>query len=216
MDRLYCTTCKESFKNTRCLSIHLKSKKHIYRNQTETKLYKCICGKSYKYNQGLHVHKKKCTGTPSPPTPSPSPPSPPRPRPSPLPPIQLLPSSDIAAIKLEMENAIKAQFEKFLSELEKNRPPTKSTSKRVPICKKLRARIIEKQDNKCNKCSNPFSPFNIHIDHIIGIQFGGPNDEDNLQALYLECHHAKTIKEIKYRKKIKETINQLLEELSST
>ena len=207
MDRLYCTTCKESFKNTRCLKIHLKSKKHIYRNQTETKLYKCICGKSYKYNQGLHVHKKKCTGTP---TPTPLPPSPPTPTPIPPP-----PSLDIAAIKLEMENAIKAQFEKFQLELEKNRPPTKSTSKRVPICKKLRTRIIQKQDNTCNKCSKSFSPFNIHIDHIVGIQFGGSNDEDNLQALCLECHHAKTIKETKYRKKIKEFINQLLEELST-
>ena len=192
-----CDICKSSFKRKQHYETHLKSTKHFLRQNTVLK-YECtICQKKFIHASGLSKHKKKCTGTPSPPSP-------------PSPPISLLPSLDIAAIKLEMENAIKAQFEKFQSELEKNRPPTKTTIKLVPICKKLRARIIEKQDNKCNKCSKSFSPFNIHIDHIVGIQFGGPNDEDNLQALCLECHHAKTIKETKYRKKIKETINQLL------
>ena len=215
MSKYFCEPCNISqFKTKQAYERHMKSLKHTQSTREDKIKYNCHCGKWFSYRSGLSFHKKKCTGTPSPPTPTPTPtPSPPSP---PSPPISLLPSLDIAAIKLEMENAIKAQFEKIQSELEKNRPPTKSTSKRVPICKKLRTRIIQKQDNTCNKCSKSFSPFNIHIDHIVGIQFGGSNDEDNLQALCLECHHAKTIKETKYRKKIKETINQVLEELSTT
>jgi len=202
MSNYFCESCNISqFKTKQAYERHMKSLKHTQSTREDKIKYNCHCGKWFSHRSGLSFHKKKCTGTPTPtPTPAPIPPP---------------PSLDIAAIKLEMENAIKAQFEKFQSVLEKNRPPTKHTTKRVQICKKLRARIIEKQDNKCNKCSNPFSPFNIHIDHIVGIQFGGSNDEDNLQALCLECHHAKTIKETKYRKKIKDTINQVLEELST-
>ena len=54
--------------------------------------------------------------------------------------------------------------------------------------------------------------FNVNIDHKIGVQFGGTNDIDNLQALCLECHSEKTIKEIRKRKKIFDAIQHILSE----
>ena len=66
MSALYCTTCKETFKNKRCLNTHLKSEKHLHRIEYKDSLYRCDCGKTYKFSQGLHVHKKKCTYVPEP------------------------------------------------------------------------------------------------------------------------------------------------------
>lgn len=54
-----CITCNLSFKSKRCLQAHLKTKKHLEGNVE--KKYKCHCGKSFSFNQGLHAHKKKCT-----------------------------------------------------------------------------------------------------------------------------------------------------------
>ena len=44
------------------------------------------------------------------------------------------------------------------------------------------------------------------------MQFGGTNDMDNLQALCVECHSEKTIKERRNRKRILNMIQQILSE----
>jgi hypothetical protein len=46
--------------------MHLKSEKHLHRIEHKEALYSCDCGKSYKFSQGLHIHKKKCTYVPEP------------------------------------------------------------------------------------------------------------------------------------------------------
>ena len=55
--------------------------------------------------------------------------------------------------------------------------------------------ILEKQGNKCagvNCKLSSLSGYAYDIDHKVPIQFGGNNDECNLQALCTECHRNKT------------------------
>ena len=55
--------------------------------------------------------------------------------------------------------------------------------------------ILEKQGNKCagvNCKLSSLSGYAYDIDHKVPIQFGGNNDECNLQALCTECHRKKT------------------------
>ena len=54
--------------------------------------------------------------------------------------------------------------------------------------------ILEKQGNKCagvNCKLSSLSGYAYDIDHKVPIQFGGNNDECNLQALCTECHRNK-------------------------
>jgi 5-methylcytosine-specific restriction endonuclease McrA len=47
------------------------------------------------------------------------------------------------------------------------------------------------------------------IDHIIGLQFGGTDDDSNLMALCRECHGMKSIAE---RDQIKDAIKTIVRE----
>ncbi len=58
-----CTSCNLTFKSKKCLQAHYKTKKHFTGNK-ESK-YKCPCGKSYSYRQGLYSHKQTCTYIPN-------------------------------------------------------------------------------------------------------------------------------------------------------
>jgi len=53
-----CTQCQLSFTSNKSLTQHFKTKKHMDGHK-ENK-YKCVCGKSYSFNQGLFTHRKKC------------------------------------------------------------------------------------------------------------------------------------------------------------
>ena len=66
-------------------------------------------------------------------------------------------------------------------------------TKRKNTSKKLRTQVYEKQNGKCGKCDNILSEY-YQIDHIIGLQFGGSNEEKNLMALCCECHAEKSSK----------------------
>jgi 5-methylcytosine-specific restriction endonuclease McrA len=70
---------------------------------------------------------------------------------------------------------------------------------------------VDKQENACGICKLLLSPF-FEIDHIIGLQFGGTDDEANLMALCRECHIKKTIKENRYREQIKDAIQTIFRE----
>jgi hypothetical protein len=55
----HCTECDLTFKTKKNIQAHYKTKKHLNKNKDNR--YKCPCGKSYSYRQGLYSHKQKCT-----------------------------------------------------------------------------------------------------------------------------------------------------------
>ena len=50
----------------------------------------------------------------------------------------------------------------------------------------------------------------FQIDHTVGLQFGGTDEESNLMALCCECHAMKSIAENQCRKQIHEAIQTIL------
>lgn len=87
--------------------------------------------------------------------------------------------------------------------------PKKSRDKRKKIKMELRKQIVDNQKNTCGKCKQVLSAY-FQIDHIVGLQFGGTDDESNLMALCCECHVIKSIEENKRRKQIQEAIQAIL------
>ena len=69
----------------------------------------------------------------------------------------------------------------------------KIKSERILFTQEERLQIKNKSNGKCNNCETSLKKF--HVDHIIPLASGGTNDDDNLQALCIECHRDKTIKE---------------------
>lgn len=57
----FCSLCDLSFPSKICLTQHFKTKKHM--NGNKENKYKCTCGKTFSYRQGLHGHRKKCIQT---------------------------------------------------------------------------------------------------------------------------------------------------------
>lgn len=58
---------------------------------------------------------------------------------------------------------------------------------------KVYAGIIEAQGRRCScGCNEPLEVGRIHFDHIIPVGIGGKDEPENLQALILRHHKAKT------------------------
>jgi len=89
--------------------------------------------------------------------------------------------------------------------------PQKSRDKRKKISKDMRQHIVNKQENACGICKLVLTPY-FEMDHIIGLQFGGTDDEANLMALCRDCHAKKSITENQRRDKIKDAIQTILSE----
>ena len=87
----------------------------------------------------------------------------------------------------------------------------KSRDKRKNINKDVRRQVVDKQENACGMCKLALTPY-FEIDHIIGLQFGGTDDEANLMALCRECHAMKSITENQCRPQIKDAIQTILRE----
>jgi hypothetical protein len=56
----YCDICEKTFKDNRTLKCHLESALHKLRAENRDTLRACICGKTFKYKQGLYRHRKTC------------------------------------------------------------------------------------------------------------------------------------------------------------
>jgi hypothetical protein len=82
-------------------------------------------------------------------------------------------------------------------------------TKRRKINKDLRQQIADKQENACGSCKLALTPY-FQIDHTVGLQFGGTDEESNLMALCCECHAMKSIAENQCRKQIQEAIQTIL------
>ncbi len=83
---------------------------------------------------------------------------------------------------------------------------------KYPDLKPQIAKLLKKQEGKCNYCNLTFQPDDLlEIDHIIPQQAGGQKLKNNLQVLHRHCHDVKTkddlklIKEYKLRQIAKKT-----------
>lgn len=56
--------------------------------------------------------------------------------------------------------------------------------------RRKRAAILIRDEYTCQKCQ--LVTLDLEVDHIVNVAKGGTDDEDNLQALCVACHKAKT------------------------
>lgn len=57
----------------------------------------------------------------------------------------------------------------------------------------IRARILRRDEGRCQVCKrNGYITEAREVDHIIPRCKGGGDDDDNLQAICVECHKAKS------------------------
>lgn len=57
-----------------------------------------------------------------------------------------------------------------------------------------RALVASGQEWRCNHCSVLFKAL-WHVDHVLPLADGGPDELDNMQALCADCHATKTAEE---------------------
>ena len=85
-------------------------------------------------------------------------------------------------------------------EKEQEYGPLGLSTKRVRLNNTQRLKIARSQMYQCvgtnclkkSKTEDRLLPTTFEIDHKIGLQFGGSNEEENLQALCPDCHRLKT------------------------
>lgn len=195
MQCICCEVCNMKFKTEKYFKAHLKSKRHLLWSETKPlKQYKCECGKVFSHRQSLYLHKKSCTH------------------------IKMEGNGETLNTLMVEERKM---YKEEISELKEENSRLKSkitelsnlrTNTRRGISQHIRKEVISEQNDQCNKCNKQLTEYNVNIDHKIGVQFGGTNDLDNLQALCVECHSEKTIKERRNRKKIQNMIELILSE----
>ena len=62
---------------------------------------------------------------------------------------------------------------------------------------RVRIRVFEAAEGKCQSCSRKIGPADKwQADHIVAVVNGGANSEDNLQCLCDWCHKAKTREDV--------------------
>jgi 5-methylcytosine-specific restriction endonuclease McrA len=216
-------SCKQAYER------HIKSKRHKnvvnnVENPTPT-LYQCTdCSRYYASRSCLSHHKKKCLN-----------------RSTPvdeavvgrlkedllsvkeetriLKEAQTKHATEIAELKalLKHQSTVIKSLERQLKTFEASGllPPSDTQPRKAAVRKKPNAKerkeIATSQENKCVDCKKELSEY-YEIDHIIGLQYGGDNHPDNLQALCCECHSKKSILENKHRKEIQSAIRTILTE----
>ena len=218
-ETLHCNTCDLDFKNNTCHTKHLKTSRHIQRSTNNNiVLFSCICGRSYSYHQSLYVHHKKCEQYQ---------------HSKKVNPVVRVDHQAIVESMKEKHNAIVEAMQHKIDVYKKERKEMKdkiavlqhtaankckdsethqkSRDKRRNINKQVKQRIVDKQEKSCGECKLALTPY-FQIDHIIGLQFGGTDDESNLMALCCECHAIKSIGENQCRKQIQDAIQTILRE----
>jgi 5-methylcytosine-specific restriction endonuclease McrA len=187
---MICSTCNLTFKSKANYTKHLKSQRHLSRLSNECVVYKCICGKGYSHRVSLCVHRKTCQKHQE---------------------SKLVNNVVMSEMKQRLDKyenereELKSQIS-LLLENQNNKPMKTRRRKITPF---LRSKIKESQNHACNICSLPLSEY-FQIDHMIALQYGGTDDEQNLQALCCECHAKKSIIENKKRESIKKAIDLII------
>ena len=200
----------------------MKGSRHIDRVNGTTKIsnHSCgNCGKSYSHRQSLHVHKQTC-----------------KPKATPcistenlkefeetkaeetitktnhqkqMEELKLAFEKEINKMKKEMQQEMQKEIQKEIQKINIRLEKTDIKTKRKKINKVTRQKIADKQENACGECKEALSPY-FELDHIIGLQFGGTDEESNLMALCRECHGKKSIAENQCRKRIQDAIQTIL------
>ena len=238
----HCSPCGMPFKTNKCLQKHLKCKRHTDRINKITKLpsFMCdTCGKKYNHRQSLHAHKKlnSCvvvSTTPIIPTIETSIEA--------MQKQLVIYEKErngqnilVEAMQQKFnvqQKSIESMQQKIdliaillQNDAEREQPSTREDSqclfaqpqsqtsreKRKKISKVVRQHVVNKQENACGMCKLVLTPY-FEIDHIVGLQFGGTDDETNLMALCRECHAKKSITETQCRPQIKDAIQTILRE----
>ena len=224
----HCKTCVISFKSKKYLQQHLKCKRHTEQitKQASNSKHQCKeCGKKYSTRQSLPAHKKVCVIGLIPPqneteliqetkteeTISKTD------HQKQMEELKLDFEKEINKMKKEMQKEMQKEMKKELQkemqkEIQKINIRLEKTdikTKRKKINKVTRQKIADKQENACGECKVALSPY-FELDHIIGLQFGGTDEESNLMALCRECHGKKSIAENQYRKRIQDAIQTIL------
>ena len=212
-----CVPCNMSFANEKCLKQHLTCKRHIRISNDVSVLknrrFECnVCGKKYSLRQSLHAHKKTNSCT------------------APVTTKKVVPEEmqknleryekecikqkamietlqnkfDVQKNQIE---AMQKKIDKIMLNSQYSQPP----QKRKKINKDVKQQILNKQENACGECKITLSPY-FELDHIIGLQFGGTDEESNLMALCRECHGKKSIVENQCRDQIKDFIKTIVRE----
>lgn len=199
-----CKICNKTFKSNKYLQQHLKCKRHTEQT-TKQSNYQCeLCGKKYSIRQSLHAHKKLCNTVVTPATTVGNP--------------TTKTIQEVTYTQKQMEEVtqafrkeldkVKKEINKINNRLEKMDVKTQE-KRRKKINKGVRQKIVDQQENTCGECEVILSPY-FELDHIIGLQFGGTDDESNLMALCRECHAKKSITENQCRKQIQDAIQTIL------
>ena len=214
-----------SFKTEQSFQAHLLTKKHRLRQEnTREDLLQCkLCNKWFCGSSGLSHHKHTCKKSVRE---DPMPNSAPQPTTS-TGDSQMVLQQQIKDMKDAFEkekqnmkdelDAMKKEILEIYKRLAKEDPITKVAAitsppvptKRRKINKDLRQQIADKQENACGSCKLTLTPY-FQIDHTVGLQFGGTDEESNLMALCCECHAMKSIAENQCRKQIHEAIQTIL------
>ena len=205
MTEFCCKICSTTYVSKQSYARHIATTKHKNRENTEKRVYACKCGLKYMNRPNLYRHKAKCNyqeplidTTPQETIITPQPNNPPVITPQPI--IQN--KYEAAIQKLQQENKTLKKENKVLKMQLKNR---------TKVSPSMRQIVADNQERKCGHCQNHLNTF-FQIDHIIGKQFGGDNDFDNLMALCGECHNQKSALENIKRKRIKDAIQAILQE----
>lgn len=70
--------------------------------------------------------------------------------------------------------------------------PSKATSRRKGIGKRLRYLILERDHFRCKLCGKTAKQTKLEIDHIIPVAKGGGDSLTNLQTLCIDCNRGKS------------------------
>ena len=199
---MYCNTCNKAFTRVYNYERHKESSQHkLKESKTQTKTYVCVCEKQFLYRQSYHRHKKNCAKI--------------------CKYVQVEepePSQESSSIKEELQT-----IKEFIQQLELRvqrlesppAPPPQSTHpiiiqrKRHKTPTSWRPIIATNQDQLCGICKNPL-PLHYHLDHIVALQFGGTDHQDNLMALCYDCHVQKSKRELACRQEIRHAIQNIL------
>ena len=223
---MQCSTCNKHFNRKDNYERHMVSPIHLRKIQ-EKGTFSCVCGKVYFQSPSLSRHKRRCKAVQE--------------KPSDetiaeaesvkeellsvkeenhvLKEAQTKHATEIAELKalLKHQSTVIKSLERQLKTFEASGllPPSDTQPRKAAVRKKPNAKerkeIATSQENKCVDCKKELSEY-YEIDHIIGLQYGGDNHPDNLQALCCECHSKKSILENKHRKEIQSAIRTILTE----
>ena len=81
---------------------------------------------------------------------------------------------------------------------------------RIRFPQEQRRLISSRQSNLCMYCGVRLNRTNLQIDHVYPVEFGGPNEESNLQALCGRCNARKGVQtDADFRERYRETLGSV-------